>query len=71
MDPLPSDRSSPGDACAPCGPECRYARELKGWPDYVWCVLRGAPHSTVDRIDCVNYAARRAASAPDAPAKSD
>jgi hypothetical protein len=45
-------------ACAPCGPECRFARPLSNWPDFVWCLRRGAPRR-IDAADCAAFAFRR------------
>lgn len=53
MHPLEASLALSADAaCARCGPECRFAREIRGWPDFVWCTLRGMPRSTQSTVDC-------------------
>ena len=60
MHPSLLDEVAPPTACAPCGLDCRCARELPAWPEFVWCTRRGAPHRLNQEYTCPFHVARRA-----------
>jgi len=55
-------------AMAPCGPGCRFASPLAGWPEFVWCARSGAPHVTTHYdVDCPDFSPREGSAGPPAP----
>ena len=63
------DSPSFSTAAAPCGPGCRSAQELPGWPDFVWCTTRGEPHRTGDDSYCQFFVSRPSGVEAYVPAK--